>query len=246
MTRDRFAVVPQWWLHALCLYGRLSTVERSVLDVFTLLQWGWKDRDRVSIGLTDLHGYLPGRSREGARRALAALATPATESVVHNKRSRPGHGMRTILREHDCRTRRVYCLQTVWRGWGWVEGTDLDRIASVLDVYFSPQEQSWSPTAQQAALLLLGHCRTDLGSAADVPVPQETDRVWRRWCETMQTILDRGHGLGTIEACVAGVAEDPFWASVIRGADADRKFARNLDGMIMRLAARKQPAWMHG
>jgi hypothetical protein len=238
-------------MHAVGLYGRLTGSERLVLDTVAHFIWGWRGRVSAPIGMRQIYGRAPGKSREGLRRALVALRTPAGETYTWSagkgkgRNSKRGHGLVVMVRpsESGTRTDATYELQLDWRQWGWDEGTDLDAVAAVLEQYNVEQRAEWSETAEQMALELREHCLTVVGEAADVPLVQDQSREWQRWCTTMETLIGRGYSREGLRAVLAYVRHDDHWSARITGRRADQTLINGWDDLVVRTRRQRRSRW---
>ena len=184
MTRqkgERYVRVPQWWLHAVSMYGgRLSALERSVLDTVVHFIWGWSGAGRTSasIGMAEFRNRMPTRTREGIRRALCVLRTPGDELHTWNsgRGQKRGHGMVVMERAPTSRRESVYSIQEDWRLWGWEEGTDFASVGETLDRLYGPQGPAlqWTSEAEQLAKVLWTMAIEGFTEAeAGLPVPAD-------------------------------------------------------------------------
>lgn len=245
--RERFVRIPQAWLHALGLYGRLTGLERSVLDVLVHHVWGWEGRAQASLGFQDFLDRLPGRTPEGVRRALIALKTPASQVYTwgngRHRREKPGHGLIRVEREHTRRREAVLAIETDWRRWGWENGTDLEGVARTLAQYAVEEVHEWSQDAEHLAQALRTVAIDGLGPLADVPLPQPQDRTWQRWCLTFERILRRGYSVELVVRCLQFAHEDAWFSKRIRGPKADLRLRDDLDSLVMRSDPRARGRW---
>jgi len=235
----RFIRRPQWFCHALGLYGRLTAAERLVLDTVEHYSWGFGTRESVAVGYAVFQARAPGVCRESIRRAVTSLRTPASEKVEFQKgRPRQGHGLLLLVKAASATTEAQYAIEQDWERWGWPPGADLAPIAAILKQYGDPDKPVYTPDAENMAGHLRAHVLNMVGELAAVPPAQPQSRAWVRWCMGMQGLLVRGYHPNVVARVLVPVSEDAHWAPRITGQYADKKLINNLDDLLVRTRMR--------
>lgn len=230
----------QEFLHALTLYGRVSGTERAVLDVVLLKTAAWR-RHSHQVGLAEFQEYLPTVSMSGLQLAIRRLVTPADKKV----RGSIGHGILVREAPHTPTQRTTWAVNYNWRTWGWTTDEHLAAAIPILTAYKQTLlPETWSAEAPQLASTLHDFIKALGGDDVRLPPVSLDDRIWRRWCTSMESIMQETHHPKVIESVIRWATENDHWGPRLCSMNADRILVDNFGELITRWKTQNKRTYM--